>query len=766
MKTLTPALALGCLLVLHSQLFSATIQYAVTVEAKAGGGGNAFYLTEAQVDVIQIVAGDLTTGGNTTYTVTIDGTPYAVTEGTEINNGEDADAIASALATKIATGADTPTAEGVGDSSGQLTLTRTTSFTTTVGTTDTGSAAISVASTTPLNKNEAPAISLTAGDTYYFVLDGTSTSGHPFFFSTDSGGGGTATGEYKVKVTGSQATSGTIEITATSNMPVTLYYYCANHAGMGGTMTLAGKTDSDQDGMDDAWETTNSLDVGTDDSALDPDGDLLTNLIEYMMGGDPGNANNSFAALDTDGDGFSDALENDNGLDSTTENTMASVVTTLGDPDEDGLTAILESSLSLDPDVKNDIDLVALEIVDPDGDGFTSNLEDSLKLQSDAETSNLEFASLFVDVDTDADGFPDSLETSLKLDKETPTSNEAFARAVLDADGDGVIIEGLDTTSTEYAKEIAKAIVDPDGDGITSDKEEELTTDADNATTMEEFAKLVLDPDNDGFTSSMETSLGLNPDEQTSTGTFAEAAADIDGDGLLDSWETDNISQGFNPSSFNQVTVDTDRDGLSDSLETTYGSDPFGGNIMTDFAESVIDPDGDGLTSEFESIYGLDPATQNLISDLPNTGSPDQDNDGFSDSLEFNQGLNPVVATSATEFANHVIDPDNDGFTSALENTQMGMDPNVANNISDLTGTDSGTGELPVNLPTGSDSNPMVDGWFYSNEMGWLYTTPGLYPYIYRQNISNTGGVWLYFLETSSNPRYFYNTSTGNWEEY
>ena len=213
MKTLTPALALGCLLVLHSQLLPATTQYAVTVEAKTDGGGNAFYLTEAQVDVIQIVAGDLTAGGNTAYTVTIDGTPYAVTEGTEINNGDDADAIASALATKIAAGAGTPTPDGVGASTGQLTLTRTTSFTTAVGTTDTGSADISVASTTPLDKNEAPAISLTTGSTYYFILDGTSTSGHPFFFSTDSGGGGTATGEYKVKVTGSQATSGTFSLT-------------------------------------------------------------------------------------------------------------------------------------------------------------------------------------------------------------------------------------------------------------------------------------------------------------------------------------------------------------------------------------------------------------------------------------------------------------------------------------------------------------------------------------------------------------------------
>ena len=40
--------------------------------------------------------------------------------------------------------------------------------------------------------------------------------------------------------------------------------------------------DSDDDGMSDAWETSNGLTVGVDDSAGDIDGDGYTNIEAYL----------------------------------------------------------------------------------------------------------------------------------------------------------------------------------------------------------------------------------------------------------------------------------------------------------------------------------------------------------------------------------------------------------------------------------------------------------------------------------------------------
>lgn len=61
-------------------------------------------------------------------------------------------------------------------------------------------------------------------------------------------------------------------------------------------------TDSDGDGMPDAWERANGLIVGINDSADDPDGDGLTNLEEYQHSTNPHNP-------DSDGDGYSDGVE-------------------------------------------------------------------------------------------------------------------------------------------------------------------------------------------------------------------------------------------------------------------------------------------------------------------------------------------------------------------------------------------------------------------------------------------------------------------------
>ena len=53
----------------------------------------------------------------------------------------------------------------------------------------------------------------------------------------------------------------------------------------------------------------------------------------------------------------------------------------------------------------------------------------------------------------------------------------------------------------------------------------------------------------------------------------------------------------------------------------------------------------------------------------------------------------------------------------------------------------------------------MEDVWMYTADMGWLWTSPGAYPFLYR----NEDSTWLWY-RGDTNPRWFWNLNVEDWE--
>ena len=83
-------------------------------------------------------------------------------------------------------------------------------------------------------------VTLYRGFTYTFGQSASSNSPHPLRLSTSSDGTHGGGSEYTNGVTysGTQGSDGVLTFTVPMDAPDTLYYYCANHANMGGTIQI------------------------------------------------------------------------------------------------------------------------------------------------------------------------------------------------------------------------------------------------------------------------------------------------------------------------------------------------------------------------------------------------------------------------------------------------------------------------------------------------------------------------------------------------
>jgi hypothetical protein len=453
----------------------------------------------------------------------------------------------------------------------------------------------------------------------------------------------------------------------------------------------APSADTDSDGLPDSWETANGLNVGSDDSALDADGDGLTNLQEYTASTNPKQA-------DSDSDGLDDA----------TEVNISLTNPNVADTDGDGLTDGQEvNTTHSDP-----------KLVDTDSDGL-----------SDGDEVNLHGTDPTL-ADTDNDGYSDAVEVAQGSDPSDPTSlpnNLSLTGhgllGVKEAVDSGAEVEryhvgaaenivdgstntrvdtwnGDDASTLPYTASFVGVIWDaPITDAVASLKLTLATfvdggwfgpngvgPSAGGALTTAYLTAPRVEVTADGFTwtpvdatSDYVTALtghkigggsGPNPTFVSATFTLAHATNGILGIRLIGT-EGGAASGGFigvvELSALSSST-DVDNDGMDDTWERQNG-------LVVGTNDASGDPDADGLTNLQEFNANTNPKVADTDGDGLNDGAEinthhtdparaDSDADGLSDGAEVNtHHSNPLA-----------LDTDSDGFSDGLEVT-LGTDP-------------------------------------------------------------------------------------------
>jgi large repetitive protein len=416
-----------------------------------------------------------------------------------------------------------------------------------------------------------------------------------------------------------------------------------------------GPSDSDNDGLTDAQETT----LGTNRFNPDTDGDGENDAAE--VGG------NVASPLNTDGTGAIDALES-----------------SILDADGDGV------SNELDPDDANvcipNANTAACLLLDSDGDGLTNaqevaagtnpNIADT---DGDGINDGVEFGGGSTPIDTDGDGIPDVLESG-----------------TLDTDGDG-IFNSLDADSDNdgipdsVERGTGLTPRDSDGDGIA----DYLDRDSDNdgiPDAVEARPSPNSPPDTDGDT--VPDYLDLDSDGDTLADALegGVVGVDTDHDQVDDAYDVDQVGgadvnhDGVSDNAFPPNTdadaqpdyrdIDSDGDGIADRVEAPGVIVDTDGDGVPDFRD--LDSDNDGLFDVLEA--GLLDADKNALADAgqsPLLSAPDADADGtpnFRDLDSNGNGIKDIVEAGYGALDANVdgridntADTDNDGIANVRD---------------------------------------------------------------------------------------------------
>ena len=214
-----------------------------------------------------------------------------------------------------------------------------------------------------------------------------------------------------------------------------------------------------------------------------------------------------------------------------------------------------------------------------------------------------------------------------------------------DTDGDG-IVDALDNCPTKANAN--QKDTDKDGFGNRCD----------------------LDDDNDGFTDAEENRVGSNPLNPNSTP--ESILFDADSDGILDLLDNCPNKANANQKDFDldglgdRCDDDDDNDGFTDAEENRSGSnsrDPNSTPITV-----LVDFDNDGILDTVDNCPLIKNANQKDADrdGLGNPCDPDDDNDGFTDAEENNQGSDPRNPNSTPETI--AFDADGDTIPNTWDN--------------------------------------------------------------------------------------------------
>jgi hypothetical protein len=264
--------------------------------------------------------------------------------------------------------------------------------------------------------------------------------------------------------------------------------------------------DDDNDGLTDLQERS----LRTDSFDPDTDGDGEGDAAE--VGGNLGNP------LDTDGDGWIDALE------SSTEDADEDGVFDEFDADDADACAPNPDAGACDFDGDGEANSVDL---DDDGDGYTD--DDEIAAGSDAyDAASLpndndgDFISDVTDPDDDNDGLSDAQESSLRTDPFNPDTDGDGKGDAAEVGGD--LANPLDTDSDGRIDALESSTEDNDGDGVfdeldADDADPCVPNKAAGACDIDgdgDINSIDLDDDGDGFTDEEENNLGSDPTDSGS----------------------------------------------------------------------------------------------------------------------------------------------------------------------------------------------------------------------------------------------------------